>query len=214
MDKNTNDLLLLGISILAVGLLLLSYSVSSYNETKSLASKIDFEELEENNQMSTSDKYFKYLSIADFLNQKLNQNKNILIKNSSCVYLDYAQHNAIALYKLAYNGLQTEESRKNVAAGNVRSLYSMMDNYKTCKQSSSYKTELKHILDDIQKSDILYSQRENRMDSFMNGYNNSYTPQAQAQDAAIAGDVYPDDVNSNAAAPLELQTVPPDAQGQ
>lgn len=167
MDKNTNELLMLGVTILIMGLLLFSYSISCYKESKDLASKIDFEELDYNNQISTSDKYFKYLSNADYLNQYIKKNKNILIKNSSCIYLDYAQHNAISLYKLTYSGIQTDESRRSVAAGNVRALYNMLDDYRTCKQVQNYKAELKNILDDIQKNDDLYSQREKRMEAFM-----------------------------------------------
>lgn len=170
-SNNTNNLLFLGISILVIGLFLLSYSITTYKEVQSLANKIDFEELDNNNQMSSSDKYFKYLSISDYLNQILNKNKNLLMKNSACVYLDYAQHNAISLYKLTYSGVQTEETRKSVAAGNIRNLYTMLDNYKTCKQTENYKTELKNILDDIQKTDNLYSEREQRMESFMKDYN-------------------------------------------
>lgn len=171
MSKNSNNLLLIGLTILIVGLFLLSYSISTYKEVKDLASKIDFEELDYNNMMSSSDKYFKYLSYSDYLNQNLKRNKDLLLKNTSCVYLDYAQHNAVSLYKLTYRGFQTEYSRKNVAAGNVRALYNMLDNYKACKQYSAYKLELEHILEDIQKSDVLFSDRENRMEAFLEGYN-------------------------------------------
>lgn len=175
--KSYNDLLMLGIGILLIGILLMTYSISTYKETKTLSEKIDFEELDNNNQMSSSDKYFKYLSIADYLNQNLNKNKNLPIKNSSCIYLDYAQHNALSLYKLTYNGLQTEEARKSVAAGNIRGLYNILDNYRTCKQTEGYKNELSNILSDIQKSDDLYSKRESRMEAFMKDYNNN--PQEQ-----------------------------------
>lgn len=172
MEKRSyNDLLMVGIGILLIGILLMTYSISTYKESKTLSEKIDFEELDNNTHMSTSDKYFKYLSIADFLNQNLNKNKNLPIKNLTCIYLDYAQHNALSLYKLTYNGMQTEESRKNVAAGNIRSLYNMLDNYRTCKQSEGYKKELSNVLSDIQKTDNLYSQRESRMEAFMKDYN-------------------------------------------
>lgn len=184
-SNNTNNLLFLGISILVVGLFLLSYSITTYKEVQSLANKIDFEELDNNNQMSSSDKYFKYLSISDYLNQILNKNKNLLMKNSACVYLDYAQHNAISLYKLTYNGVQTEETRKSVAAGNIRNLYTMLDNYKTCKQTENYKTELKNILDDIQKTDNLYSEREQRMESFMKDYNAKKEEQPSSEEENI-----------------------------
>ena len=161
--RNPNDLLILGGAILLLGILLMSYSISTYRETKSLEDKIDFAEIDNNNSMSSSDKYFKYLSIADFLNQKLKKNEGLLMKNSSCVYLDYAQHNALALYRLTYNGMQTEESRRSVAAGNIRNLYSMLDNYKTCKQSNDYKKELYAILDstDLRTTQLL---------SFINKY--------------------------------------------
>lgn len=167
MDRNSNGLLYLGVLILLLGLLLLSYSISTYGEVKNLSQKIDFVEVDNNNQMSTSDKYYKYLSYSDYLNEKLKKNKNILVKNTSCVYLDYAQHNAIALYRLTYNGLQSDESRQSVAAGTVRGLYNMLDNYKTCKQTSNYKTELKEILDDIQRSDEIQAQKDDRMNAFM-----------------------------------------------
>ncbi len=184
-SNNTNNLLFLGISILVIGLFLLSYSITTYKEVQSLANKIDFEELDNNNQMSSSDKYFKYLSISDYLNQILNKNKNLLMKNSACVYLDYAQHNAISLYKLTYNGVQTEETRKSVATGNIRNLYTMLDNYKTCKQTENYKTELKNILDDIQKTDNLYSEREQRMESFMKDYNAKKEEQPSSEEENI-----------------------------
>ena len=167
MDRNSNGLLYFGVLILLLGLLLLSYSISTYGEVKNLSQKIDFVEVDNNNQMSTSDKYYKYLSYSDYLNEKLKKNKNILVKNTSCVYLDYAQHNAIALYRLTYNGLQSDESRQSVAAGTVRGLYNMLDNYKTCKQTSNYKTELKEILDDIQRSDEIQAQKDDRMNAFM-----------------------------------------------
>lgn len=200
MNKNLNNLLLLGISFLIMGLLLLTYSISTYNEIKSLSVKIDFDELDNNNQMATSDKYFKYLSYADFLNGKLKKNKDLLIKNSSCVYLDYAEHNAMSLYKLSYNGLQTDESRKSVAAGNVRSLYNMLDNYGTCKQTPDYKSELKNVLDDIQKSETLYSESSDRMNSFVNNNPEQYggiQQQGASQQAAIAGDSYSSNQNDS-----------------
>lgn len=192
MNKKNNNLLALGISILVLGLMLLSYSISSYTELKSLDEKMNFDELDNNVQMSTTDKYYRYLSNSDFLTQKLNKNKDLLFKNSTCVYLDYAEHNAVSLYELTYNGVQTDDSRKDVAAGNIRSLLKILDSYRTCKQFSTYKDELKHILDDIEKSDSLYSNTEERMNNFMNGYNNSRPVQSQQlqENAAIAGDSY------------------------
>lgn len=189
MDRDTNGLLYSGVFILLIGLFLLSYSISSYSEVKNLSQKIDFIEVDNNNQMSTSDKYYKYLSYSDYLNEKLKKNKNILIKNTSCVYLDYAQHNAISLYRLTYNGLQSDESRQSVAAGTVRGLYNMLDNYKTCKQTSTYKTELKDILDDIQRSDEIQAQKEDRMNAFMSDVKEPNLESADTiQNAGIAPD--------------------------
>ena len=65
------------------------------------------------------------------------------------------------LYKLTYSGVQTEETRKSVAAGNVRNLYTMLDNYKTCKQTETYKAELKTYLM-ISKNQILSILKEKR----------------------------------------------------
>ncbi len=168
MEENSNDLLLLGISILGLGILLAGYSISAYLEVKNLNEKIDFETLANRTDMSTSDKYYEYLSIDDFLEQKLEKNKNIPIKNISCVYLDYAQQNAIELYNLTYKKLDSNDSRRSVATGIIRKLYNTTDNYKTCKQADSYKKELNDILQKIQKSENLHIDYEQRMNEFLN----------------------------------------------
>ena len=171
MDNNTNnDMLVLGVSILIIGLLLGTYSFATYKETKTLGQKIDLELIDDNNELTSEEKYYKYLSIADFLNQKLNKNKDILIKNSSCVYLDYAHHNAIELYKLTNRKFDMDDAKKSVAAGNVRGLYNMLDYYNTCKQTENYKNELKNILDDIQKIETNRNDSDMRMNEFLNGY--------------------------------------------
>ena len=168
--SNNNDLLMLGIMFLVIGGALGVYSISSYLELKNLGDKIDFELIDDNNQMSSTDKYYKYLSFADFLNQKLNKNKNIPIKNASCVYLDYAQHNAIELYRLTSRRMELDESKRSVAAGNVRGLVTMLDNYKTCNKTQSYKTELNNILDEIQKSENLPTDSNIRINRTIDGY--------------------------------------------
>lgn len=171
MDNNTNnDMLVLGISILITGLLLGTYSFATYKESKTLEQKIDFELIDDNNELTSEEKYYKYLSIADFLNQKLNKNKDILIKNSSCVYLDYAHHNAIELYKLTNRKFDMDDAKKSVAAGNIRGLYNTLDYYNTCKQTENYKTELKNILDEIQKTENQKNDSDMRMNEFLNGY--------------------------------------------
>ena len=168
--SNNNDLLMLGIMFLVIGGALGVYSISSYLELKNLGDKIDFELIDDNNQMSSTDKYYKYLSFADFLNQKLNKNKNIPIKYASCVYLDYAQHNAIELYRLTSRRMELDESKRSVAAGNVRGLVTMLDNYKTCNKTQSYKTELNNILDEIQKSENLPTDSNIRINRTIDGY--------------------------------------------
>ena len=113
MNNNTNnELIMLGSGILILGLVLGSYSFSTYLEVKELSQKIDFELIDDNNELSSSEKYYKYITIADFLNQKLNKNKNLAIKNSSCVYLDYAHHNAIELYRLTNRKLDMDDTKK------------------------------------------------------------------------------------------------------
>lgn len=171
MDKYiNNDLLFLGIIFLTIGLSVGSYSYSTYKEIKNLDTKIDFEMIDHNSELSPLDKYYKYISIADFLNQKLTKNQNIPIKNTSCVYLDYAQHNAIELYNLTERKLGMDEAKKFIAAENVRKLSNTLSNYKTCKKSAEYKNELNEILEKIEKRQNLYSEKQ-PMDDYLNSYN-------------------------------------------
>lgn len=91
-------------------------------------------------------------------------------KNASCVYLDYAQHNAIELYRLTSRRMELDESKRSVAAGNVRGLVTMLDNYKTCNKTQSYKTELNNILDEIQKSENIPTDSNIRINRTIDGY--------------------------------------------
>ena len=168
-DNNNNELIMLGAGMLLIGLILGSYSLSTYIETKDLSSKIDFELIDDNNELSSTEKYYKYIQIADYLNQKLIKNKDLAIKTTSCIYLDYAQHNAIELYHLTNRKLDMDDTKKSVAAGNIRSLYNMLDNYTTCKKTPRYKSELQNILTDIQKEEKAIDNEE-RMNRFLNGY--------------------------------------------
>ena len=174
MGNNSNDMLALGISILLIGLLLGSYSFSAYTEIKSLKNKIDFEALDNNNSLSTSDKYYQYLSNADFLNKKLNKNKNILMKNTSCAYLDYAIHNADGLYQLVYKKIDSDDTKQSIASGNIRTLYNMLENYNTCKKTAQYKSELKKLLDEIQNTNKNRTDTDIRMQKFLNGYQKKF----------------------------------------
>ncbi len=195
-EENSNNLLLLGISILGFGLILGYYSISCYLEVKNLNDKIDLQSIANDNDISTSDKYYKYLSIDDYLEQNLNKNKNIPLKNISCVYLDYAQQNAIELYNLTNRKLDSDDSKRSVATGTIRKLYNTLDYYKTCKQTESYKQELKDILKEIEQSQNLHIDSEQRMNEFLNSRNelpNSYTEEQTPN--KIQGQIPTDDVN-------------------
>lgn len=191
-NKTNNELIMLGTGILILGLALGSYSLSTYVETKELASKIDFELIDDNNELSSTEKYYKYISIADFLNQKLSKNKNLAIKTTSCVYLDYAQHNAIELYRLTNRKLDMDDTKKSVAAGNIRSLYNMLDNYTTCKKSLLYKSELQKILTDIQHEEKA-ADNEDRMNRFLNGDNDHQNIELEQQMQSNAPELEPID---------------------
>jgi len=166
MNKNYNNLLIWGVCAIIFGIILLCYSIKSYSEIKYLNTKIDFDELDHNNQISTSDKYYKHLSIGDYLTQKLEKNKNLPIKNTSCAYLDYQQHNLMSLYRLIYKTANDDQSRRAVVEGNLRSYLLLMDNYKTCRKYNQYKAEIQSKLDEIERTDNLML--ENRMDAFLN----------------------------------------------
>ena len=148
--NNANRMLYFGISVIVLGLMLFAYSLSSYNEVKGLYNKIDFDELENNAQIPTSEKYHKYLSISDFLNQALKKNKNLPIKNTSCVYLDYAQRNTLGLYKLIFKNSNEDYERKETTEKNIKFLYDILDNYRICPKSAEYKKELKNIIDELE----------------------------------------------------------------
>lgn len=169
MNKNYNNLLYTGLLIAVAGVFLLIYSFSSYMEVKNLSNKIDFDDLDNNNYVSTSDRYYKHLSISEFLNTKLEKNKKLPIKNTSCVYLDYAEHNVLSLYKLIFNSADLEDTRKDVVEAHIKSLNEMLDNYKMCKNTSLYKAELNNTLEQIEKSVDLYETTQQRMDNFING---------------------------------------------
>ncbi len=170
IDKSNNELFILGTGILILGLVLGSYSFTSYMEIKDLESKINFELIDENNYLSASEKYYRYVEISDYLNQKLNKNKNLPIKNSTCIYLDYAQHNAIELFRLTNKKLDTDENKKIIASSNIRSLFNKIDDYGTCKNAPIYKSELHKLLTEIEQ-DQKAQENEERMARFLNGYN-------------------------------------------
>lgn len=165
--KSYNGLLIFGVVFIMLGLALLTYSIASYFEIKLATDKIDFESIDNNNQIPTSDKYYKYLSIWDNLNQKLEKNKNLPIKNMSCAYLDYAQHNIKSMYKLIYKNSSEDSTRRSVVEGNIKSLSSMYKNYTNCKKTALYIDELNEMLNEIKNSEkTLY---QDRLDTFING---------------------------------------------
>ena len=63
--RNTtpNELMMLGTGILMIGLVLGSYSVSTYLEVKDLEKAVDFELIDDNNELSSEEKYYKYIEI-------------------------------------------------------------------------------------------------------------------------------------------------------
>jgi hypothetical protein len=172
---------MLGIGILIIGLILGIYSVTTFVEVKNLSEKVDLELIDSDTKLTSTDKFYEYQSIAEFLNKKLNQNKGIPIKNTSCVYLDYAHQNAILMYNLADRRLDADPTKKNQAATNIRSLYKMYDNYKGCRQSAGLKEELSKYIADIDKS-LNGSDREERMNNFLNGYNEKKQQETQSYD--------------------------------
>ena len=186
--KSYNGLLATGIISILAGLALLIYCVTSYSEIKLVTDKIDFDELDNNIHISTSDKYYKHLSIWDTLNQKLEKNKNLPVKNMSCAYLDYAQHNIKSMYKLIYKSANEDSSRRSVVEGNIKTLSNMYDNYKTCRKTALYKDELDKMLDEIENSDDIFYQ--GRMETFLNG--NRDIERSDAGSAIISGEDYPE----------------------
>jgi hypothetical protein len=169
--KKDNSLLYKGMLILSFGLLLSAYSISSYVEVKNFAKNVDFELVDENIELSSEEKYYKYLTFADYINQKLNKNRNLPIKNASCTYLNYAQHNALELYRLT-NKMDSDIAKRNTANGNIRTLYNIIDNYSTCKSYPEYKTELKNLLTEIEQSANSNIENELRMQKILDDYKN------------------------------------------
>ncbi len=207
MNKSYNRLLIGGIIVIILGIALFCYSIKSYAQIRYLENHIDFDELDNNNRISTSDKYYKYLSIQDFLNQNLNKNKNLPLKNSSCIYLDYAQHNLLSLHKLIFKMANEDNSRKSVVEGNIRTYLILLDDYKTCRKYSQYKSEFNDILDKMSKIDDL--EKENRMNKFLN----SERVIPKAEDNYIEEEL--DIQNSNEESQIEVNqenklTTPPD----
>lgn len=173
MKKNSaNDLLYLGIFILFVGIALLSYSVVSYKEVKNLETHIDFEELE-NPKLSTTKKYDKHLIIADFLNGYLEKYKTLPVKSTVCIYLDYSQHNAISMYNVIYNTSHNEQFQRNNTLKYLKNLYSQYENYKTCKQYTSYHKELKNLIDKAEKSSEQELLKDSNLENFLYGKENT-----------------------------------------
>jgi hypothetical protein len=149
---------------------------------KNFAKNVDFELVDGNIELSSEDKYYKYLTFADYINKKLNKNRNLPIKNSSCTYLNYAQHNAIELYQLTNLKMEGDAAKRNVASGNIRTLYDIIDSYSTCKAYPEYKTELKNILTEIEQTANSNIDTELRMQKFLNGYRDK---DKQEEDAAL-----------------------------
>ena len=167
--KKNNDILFLGVFLLLIGLLLTIYSISTYSEIKNLKTKIDFELIDDNERLSYEDKYAQYISISEFLNKKLDKNKNLPIKTTSCSYLNYAKHNAIELYKLT-NKRQNNQNHKNSTAANIRSLRNRLKDYNTCPNATEYANELDAIILEIENKEKTTEFDQQRMLKFIDGY--------------------------------------------
>ncbi|MBE7713102.1 MAG: hypothetical protein E7Z87_05100 [Cyanobacteria bacterium SIG26] len=182
MVKKHNDILYLGVFIFVVGIILSVYSIFSYTELRSLEKKIDFELIDDNANLSYEDKYAQYLSIAEFLNKKIDKNKNLPIKTSSCSYVDYAKHNAVELYNLTTRRMKQNVAHTNVATTNVRTLYNSLNDYNTCSNVKEYKDDLQLILTDVEKNEKTQTYSDERMQKFINGYYDKKTIQEVSVD--------------------------------
>jgi hypothetical protein len=168
MEKD-NSLLFKGMLLLGLGLILCGYSIFSYLEVKNFAKTVDFELVDGNVELSSEDKYYKYLAFADYINQKLDKNKNLPIKNASCTYLVYAEHNILEMYHLTTLKLE-DETKRNTVNSNIRGLYNIIDSYSTCKVYPEYKAELKDLISEIEERANSNIDNEVRMQNFLNEY--------------------------------------------
>ena len=164
-----NEMFVFGVGILIIGAVLTSYSFSTYVEMQKLYEHIDFETVDKNNQISTSEKYYKYMEYADFLNAKLKKNRKIPLKHFACVYLDYAQHNAVEMYYLTKDKMPFDKTKTDSSIGNIKDLYNMLDSYKNCKQSAEYKTTLEELLQDARDTEKARIEADERLDEFLYG---------------------------------------------
>ena len=62
-EISSNEMLMLGVGVLIVGIVLASYSFSTYSEMKQLENQFDFDTLDKNTQISSSDKYLSIFSL-------------------------------------------------------------------------------------------------------------------------------------------------------
>lgn len=184
MDNDINKHLALGISLLVIGTLIGNYSLSIYLEVKQLYEQVNFSIVDYNNNMSTAEKYNKYLSYADIINQKLTKKKDLLIKNASCIYPEFATHNTLELYALTKK-MDFDESKIGVVTANVRELYSMLKYYSRCENAQQNKAALENILNEIQQNETNKLNNEQRINEMINDYRNQQKKRFQENSAAI-----------------------------
>lgn len=206
MMKN-NELLMLGAGLLIIGVVLTTYSVSTYIEMQKLEQRIDFETVDKNNQLSSTEKYYKYMEYSDFLNMKLKENRRIPLKRVSCIYLDYAQHNAIEMYYLTKNKMSADETKKTFSTNNVKILYDIMSNYKSCKQSSGYKVILEQLMEESQNSEKERLKADERMNEFL--YGSSTTPPEITPEEEIDETLTQNNETTETTAPTNANQTPP-----
>jgi hypothetical protein len=179
--ERDNSLLFKGMLILGFGLILCGYSLFSYLDIKNFAKNVDFELVDGNIEMTAEEKYYKYITFADYINQKLNKNKSLPIKTSSCTYLNYAEHNALELYRITTTSLSGDISKVNFAKSNIRDLNSIIDSYSTCKSYPEFKTELKDLISEIENEANSDIDNEIKMQKFLNDFGENLVENENAQ---------------------------------
>lgn len=151
---SNNKLITLGITLVTAGLLLLYYSISIHIEERALVEKIDFITVDDNYSTPSAEKFNKHIEYAQYLQEKLEGNKNLPIKNVACVYLDFAQENTIELSNLINKNFSTDTEKISKVAKLVRQYSKVSENYKTCSKYSQYATETEGILSELENSSV------------------------------------------------------------
>ena len=156
MDNTGNKRLYLGLFITIVGLFLLLYSFLIAVEEQKLNKYVDLEYLVENTDMTSTEKYYKYLDITDYLSNYVKKNKDLPIKNLSCKYMDYYYETTIDFYDLVDKKFSTDVSKTEVASAQLQNCFNTLKDYSTCPNASKYKEDIEQYLINDSKTEELY----------------------------------------------------------